>query len=105
MDRLKQYSFFENAPAAQLEKLPFDFFYEFTCDEPGCRGHLLSCTDWEMGASYLSWRSKYGAKWEEKFRETYETKMILDYDTHFFVGTLRTHPDAWIIIGLFYPPM
>jgi hypothetical protein len=105
MAKLKQYSLFNNSPATQLEKLPYDFFYEFKCDEPGCHGHLLSCTDWEMGASYLSWRAKYGTKWEDKFRETYETKMILEYDTYFFVGTLRTHPDAWIIIGLFYPPM
>ncbi len=60
--RFKQYSLFDNAPATQLEKLPFDFFYEFICDEPGCNGHLLSCTDWEMGASYWSWKDKYGTK-------------------------------------------
>jgi len=88
-----------------LEKLPYDFYYEFKCDEPDCKGHSLSCTDWEIGAAYWQWKNKYGDKWEDKFRETFETKMILGKDTHFFVGTLRTHPDVWIIIGLFHPPI
>jgi hypothetical protein len=25
-------------------------------------------------------------------------------DTHFFVGNLHQFPNAWIVIGLFYPP-
>jgi hypothetical protein len=103
--RLKQYSLFDNAPLTQLQKLPYEFYYEFTCDEPGCRGHFLSCTDWEMGASFWSWKDKYGNNWVEKFRQKYETELILGCDLHFFVGTLRTHPDAWIIIGLFYPKL
>jgi len=42
--------------------------------------------------------------WERKFRDRFETEMILENDTHFFVGTIHTHPSEWIIIGLFYPP-
>jgi hypothetical protein len=30
--------------------------------------------------------------------------MINKFDPHFYVGTVRRHPDSWIIIGLFYPP-
>lgn len=101
---LLQYPLFGNAPRTQLEKLPYIFSYEFRCDESNCPTHTLSCTDWELGASYRSWRSKYGNKWETKFRDRYETDMILGKDTHFFVGTIHNHPDAWIIIGLFYPP-
>jgi len=26
------------------------------------------------------------------------------YDTHFFVGNLHQFPNAWIVVGLFYPP-
>ena len=33
-----------------------------------------------------------------------ENEMINKYDTHFYVGTVHQHPDAWIIVGLFYPP-
>jgi hypothetical protein len=101
---LSQYPLFGNHPRTQLEKLPFDFSYEFKCEESDCKGHKLICTDWEMGWSYIKWREKYGMKWEQKFRETFETKMISANDTHFFVGTLHNYPDAWIIIGLFYPP-
>ena len=101
---LRQYPLFGNAPTSELEKLPFNFSYDFKCDEPDCRGHILSCTDWEMGAAYWSWKRKYGASWETKFRERFETEMALVKDTHFFVGTLSTHPSEWIIVGLFYPP-
>ena len=30
--------------------------------------------------------------------------MIEKKDTHFFVGTVASHPNRWIIIGLFFPP-
>lgn len=102
--KLKQSTMFGNVPTTELQKLPYDFSYAFRCDDPNCRGHELMCTDWEIGASYLAWRRKYGSGWEAKFRNMYETEMILGKDTHFFVGTLRTNPGEWIIVGLFYPP-
>ncbi len=102
--RLRQYTLYGNVPKTQLEKLPLVFSYELKCDEPDCHTHTLMCTDWEMGVAYRKWRNEYGTKWEQKFRDRFETEMILGKDTHFFVGTLRNHPDAWIIIGLFYPP-
>ena len=101
---LRQYSMFDNMPKSELEKIPFEFSYTFRCDDPNCHTHQLSCTDWEMGASYRSWRYKYGNNWKDKFRERYDTDMRLRNDTHFFVGTIHGHPNNWIIIGLFYPP-
>ena len=105
LSRLRQYSMFGNMPNTELQKLPYDFSYDFRCDDSGCRGHKLKCTDWEMGAAYWAWKDKYGIGWESKFRERFETDMVLGRDTHFFVGTLSTHPSEWIIIGLFYPPL
>jgi hypothetical protein len=78
--------------------------YEFSCNEEECRGHKLSCTDWEMAQAWRRWKNDYGANWEEKFRQKFEEEMINRFDTHFFVGTVRAHPKNWIIIGLFYPP-
>ena len=101
--RLRQYSFFDVTPALELEKIPFRFKYEFRCDHEACTGHSLSCTDWEMCESYRSWTRLYGNTWESKFRQKYEYEMIALNDTHFYVGTLRGHPAAWIIVGLFYP--
>ena len=103
-ERLNQYSMFEGAPSSPLEKIPFKFYYSFLCEDDSCNGHRLSCTDWELGQSYRQWRGKYGPGWEIAFRETFETQMILQNDTHFYVGTLRYHPNRWIIVGLFYPP-
>ena len=101
--RLRQASFFGVLPAQELEKIPYDFSYKFKCDEAGCTGHEMICTDWEMGQSYRQWVRTYGARWEEYFRKKYETEMILENDTHFYVGTMHGHPGSWIIIGLFYP--
>jgi hypothetical protein len=95
---------FEKAPAQELEKIPFDFSYEFLCDDAQCKGHRMGCTDWEMGQAYREWRKKYGAGWEAKFREKFERDMIEKFDTHFYVGTLHQHPRNWMIVGLFYPP-
>lgn len=96
--------FDQNEPKEELEKVPFDFHYEFECSDPKCGGHKLCCTDWEMGESYRKWRKEYGDAWEAKFRERYERDMIEKNDTHFYVGTIHQYPKSWIIVGLFYPP-
>lgn len=103
---LSQKALFEgHTPKEELEKIPFDFRYEFVCADPACRGHKMLCTDWEIGESYRQWRKQYGdSGWEAKFRERYERDMIDRLDTHFYVGTLHSHPGTWIIVGLFYPP-
>lgn len=95
---------FGTAPKGELEKVPFDFRYEFRCANSECNGHKLICTDWEMGQSYRSWRRTYGPGWEEKFGDKYEREFIDRRDLHFFVGTLHQFPTSWIIVGLFYPP-
>jgi hypothetical protein len=95
---------FQNAPNQQLQKIPYDFTYEFLCSQPGCRGHKMKCTDWEMAEAYRQWSAKYGDQWEAKFRERFEREMIEKFDTHFFVGTVHQHPKNWMIVGLYYPP-
>jgi hypothetical protein len=101
---LSQESMFDRKPFKLLEKIPYKFIYLFTCDDPDCRGHRLSVVDWEVAQAYRSWRECYSNQWEWPFRQRFETEMIHKCDTHFYVGTLRAHPDRWIIIGLFYPP-
>lgn len=101
---LQQTDLFQTGPKDQLEKIPFNFKYEYSCSDPHCPGHTMTCFDWEMGQSYRRWRDDYGDAWESKFRQRYETEMISKYDTHFFVGNMHQHPGSWIIVGLFYPP-
>jgi len=100
---LRQQELFDKRPKQILEKIPFDFRYEFRCSDAQCPGHRLKCTDWELGESFRKWRPEYGEAWEAKFREKFEAYMIRR-DTHFFVGTLKARPHIWLICGLFYPP-
>jgi hypothetical protein len=93
------------APAQRLEKIPFEFSYSFQCSDAACNGHNLMCTDWEMGQAYRAWRAEYGSGWEVKFRSRFELEMTSKFNTHFFVGTLHQHPNNWIIVGLYYPPL
>lgn len=101
----QQLLFSKHTPRLPLEKIPYDFKYEFHCNDPLCIGHDMMCTDWEVAESYRRWSRKYGSNWESKFRQRYEEEMINKYDTYFYVGTIRGHPGNWIIIGLFYPPL
>jgi hypothetical protein len=95
---------FQRTPAQILEKIPFEFRYEFRCGDADCRTHTMLCTDWEMLQSYRNWRKTYGDGWERPFRQRYEREMIDRFETHFFVGTIHRYPASWIIVGLFYPP-
>jgi hypothetical protein len=104
LTNLDQTMLFNSNPTDKLEKIPHKFKYEFQCNDPECRGHTMTCTDWEMAESYRRWRDKYEEEWETAFRQKYEDEMITKLDTHFYVGTVHKHPTEWIIVGLFYPP-
>lgn len=104
LNMLRQGDLFQKPPKIELEKVPFNFYYNFRCDEDACPGHSLMCTDWEMGEAWRRWSRDYGDDWQAKFRQRFETEMIEKNDTHFYVGTIHQHPKNWIIIGLFYPP-
>jgi hypothetical protein len=101
---LNQGLLFEAGPAKKLEKIPFNFKYEFRCADPACGGHKMTCTDWEMAEAYRSWRQRYKEGWKAAFRNKFENEMAQKFDTHFFVGNQHQAPTAWIIVGLFYPP-
>ena len=105
LSKLRKPNLFDDGPVQELEKVPWKFIYYFHCEDDQCSGHNLSCTDWELGQSWRSWKDKYGVGWEAKFREKYEREMINAKETHFFVGTVHLHPKNWIIVGLFYPPI
>jgi hypothetical protein len=88
LSRLRQFPLWGDAPASELEKIPFKFRYRYLCEHPDCSSHRMTCTDWEMG---------------QAFRQRFENEMATENDTHFFVGTNYQYPNAWIIVGLWYP--
>lgn len=103
MSVLNRQSMFDKQYIKPLEKIPFKFYYRFFCSDSKCKGHKLSATDWEMGEAYRKWKRNYGNEWEDHFRRKFEYDVIYSWETYLYVGTIRAHPDVWIIVGLFYP--
>lgn len=89
-----------------LEKVPYDFKYNFRCNDPACKGHNISIVDWEIFQAFRRWRKTYGS--ESKALEKIKDKW-LDYffcgnrDSYFVVGTTYPYP-TFIILGVFWPP-
>ena len=102
--KLSQTSMFDNAPPRILEKIPYKFRYEVSCDERDCPGHRMICTDWELSEAYRKWKVQYPKTWKDELKHKFEYEMVKRNDTHLFVGTVSNHPASWIIVGLFYPP-
>jgi len=88
-------------------KVPFKFHYQFECDDRRCkRNHRMMIEDWELGALY--WRLvDQGASPKEaaeRVREKFLHELCGENkDTHFFVGTILSHPRTWVVVGVFWP--
>jgi hypothetical protein len=105
LEKLTRPRLFGDVPEHLLRPLPIRLRYHFTCDDQRCRGHAFSVIDWEVGAAYFSFRSKYGHDgWELKFREKFWDDLAVGRDLQFMVGTIKNHPYVWSINGLYYPP-
>jgi len=96
--------FDKNKPAL-LEKIPYKFSYQFTCEEPNCNGHKMMTENWEVMELYRKMKEQYGeSQGLEKVKEKFLNQICSpERDTHFFVGTVLQH-GTWIIIGTFWPP-
>ena len=88
-------------------KVPFRFQYRFECHDSRCkRNHRMMIEDWEVGALY--WRLvDQGASPQEAangVRDKFLNELCgEDKDTHFFVGTILSHPKTWVVVGVFWP--
>jgi hypothetical protein len=93
-----------------LEKIPYKFFYHFT--EKNNVPHKFSIIDWEIMELYRSCRnrSKLSGKDAildalEKVKQKLEDDFMRNKDLYFIVGNLKQHPQNFVIIGIFYPPL
>ncbi|MCX7805978.1 MAG: hypothetical protein N3A38_12420 [Planctomycetota bacterium] len=89
-------------------KVPFKFHYEFECVDTRCKGHRMMIEDWEVGALFwkLVDRGLLHEDAAKKVREKFLGELCgPDKDTHFFVGTTLEHPEAWIVVGVFWPTL
>jgi len=88
-----------------LEKIGHDFYYQYECiSDTGIELKRHKIIDWEAGALYRNCYRTNGSKWEQKFREKYETEFA-QKDLLLMLGTMHRFPDQWLIIGVIYPPM
>lgn len=101
---LAQTSLFDQQEAKTLEKVPWDFSYQFVSADDSV--HTLKITDWEVYQAFRSFRSHYGSEAValQKLREKY-MGFFTDpsRDSYLIVGTVYPHP-TFIVIGVFSYP-
>ena len=103
--KLDQQDLFALKQGTRLEKIPFDFYYDFICDDPRCHGHHMKVLDWEVAQSYRKWSRRVTQdEWEKKMKEMYDDRVRHSFDSLFFLGTLAKYPTTWTIGGIFFAP-
>ncbi|WP_200929836.1 hypothetical protein [Nostoc piscinale] len=106
---LYQLDLFE--PSVQLEKIPYNFGYEFISQDGD--KHRLTISDWEIMELYRKCRDQSKATSVEnkekdaleKVRQKLEYDFLKKKDLYFIVGNLKNHKNSFMIIGIFYPPL
>lgn len=96
-------------PSLDLEKIPYQFGYQFTESNGKC--HKYSISDWEISELYRKCRdSSNGATLKAKEQDAIikvkqKLEELAKKDLYFMVGNLQSRPQTFMTIGLFYPPI
>jgi hypothetical protein len=108
LNKLIQDGLFDTAEVKSrilLRKVPFDFYYDYTCQSPsGPLTYTHKITDWEACALYWNCQKDYGSDWERYFRARLEADFAQFKEIAFLMGTMHRFPDKWLIVGIVYPP-
>ena len=97
-------------PSVELpEKIPYQFGYKFT-EIDGAK-HRCTTSDWEISELYRKCRDSSPANSIEgkeqeallKVKQKMEDEFLSKKDLYFIMGNLKTRPQTFMIIGLFYP--
>jgi hypothetical protein len=91
----QQASLFD-APLAKLPTPEHAFGYRFTS---GGHPHRHYVDDWEVQAAYIAYRRRYGDKALDMLQQEYGER-IPTHNPHFIMGTMKAHPQTFIIIGI-----
>lgn len=83
-------------PPKPLQKPEFSFGYRFTSDG---HEHTHLVHDWEVQAAYFAYCKRYGDKALEMLQQEYGQN-IPSRNPHFIMGTMKAHPQTFIIIGI-----
>lgn len=86
-----------------LEQIPWTFKYRYRCSDPDCSTHTQTIVDWEIVELYRKvrgrddWQDLIRAKWLDQLCDQ-------DRDTAFFVGNQHQYPNAFLVLGVWWPP-
>ncbi|MEO5625630.1 MAG: hypothetical protein ABIQ70_06465 [Dokdonella sp.] len=96
----QQASLFDE-PLAKLPPSDYAFGYRFTS---GGHPHEHLIHDWEVQAAYIHYRRRYGDDAIDQLKQMYGER-IPTHNLHFILGTMKAHPQTFIIIGLLRSPV
>jgi len=90
-----------------LGKIPYKFKFHYHCLDSHCRGHNQTIIDWEIAQLYRNLRNKSDEKTLiKKMKEKYLEEICgSSKDTYFIVGNQYEGPKAFLILGIFWPPI
>ncbi len=84
-----------------LELLPFRFSLHFLCENTRCKSHKSSILDWEFGELFR--RVKGRQNWKELIQQKVDQMFSPNRDTYLFMGNMIGHPQAFSVLGFFWP--
>lgn len=101
-----QFDLFSETTSPPIELCPVRFRYHYRCDEPGCAGnHHQSIVDWELSEAWRTWPNEGEADLLDQIRRKWLVEMCgPKRDTQFFVGNQHKSPQAFMVLGVYWPP-
>ena len=107
LGKIMQSDLFMTSAKEPLEKIPFTFRYKYTCED--CRSgqfHHMKIVDWELIQFFRKMRRNCATLAD--CLKTVRSKWLDDIasdknDLYFFTGNMLAHPNAFLILGVFWP--
>lgn len=96
------------AETKDLVYMPVQYRACFRCDDPLCQiEHDMSILDW---GTYALSRSQFAIGGHSKAERDViaQIEKVMDltkHDPYFFLGNTKAHPQAFTIVGMYYPPI
>jgi hypothetical protein len=88
-----------------IEQIPYSFKYKYFCSDPTCvRPHEQTIIDWEIVQFYR--RVRGTPNWDQQMRARWIDELCdPSRDTAFIVGNQHQHPNAFLVLGVWWPPL
>ena len=85
-------------PLKPLVRPEYSFSYHYTCDG---HPHKHQIHDWEVQAAFINYKRRYKTEDKALAMMTQEYQQnIPERNLHFIMGTMKAHPQTFIVIGL-----